>query len=58
MLHRLLLKKVVMRTLLNLLSEVKMEGRDQVISLIQAVGCSELVTPRKVLPSTLVVFPG
>lgn len=49
MLHRLLLKKVVMRTLLNLLSEVKMEGRDQVISLIQAVGCSELVTPRKVL---------
>ena len=47
-----------MSTLLNLLSEVKMEGGDQVISLIQAVGCSELVTPRKVLPSTLAMFPG
>lgn len=36
--HGLLLRKVVMSTLLNLLSEVKMEGGDQVISLIQAGG--------------------
>lgn len=51
------MKKVEMSTLFNLLSEIKVEGGEQIILLRQGLRCSELATNRKALPSALPVFP-
>lgn len=53
----IIMKKVEMSTLFNLLSEIKVEGGDQIILLRQGLRCSELATNRKALPSALPVFP-